>query len=115
MGGSIPSGTLRAMYYDLSRDARKSDNPELDERILKYCLSNGDKDLWPDLRAAINGRPEYYSLFFQVAEEVIDDISGVDANRKNKQRYLTTQNAALTPISALYQKIVHSMKNSNKK
>ena len=46
---------------------------------------------------------------------MIEDISGVDANKKNKERYLTAQNAALTSISALYQKIVHSMKNSNKK
>ena len=64
MGGNVPSFMLKSMYSDLSKDVKKSDNLELEERILKYCLSNGDKHLWPDLQAANSGASEQYSLFF---------------------------------------------------
>ena len=46
--GSVPSFMLKPIYCDLSKDTKKSDNPELEERVLSY----GDKHSWPDLWAA---------------------------------------------------------------
>ena len=71
MGGSVPYSMLKSMYSDLSKDVKKSDNQELEERILKYCLSNGDKHLCPDLRAVNSRALQQYSLFFEVAEKLL--------------------------------------------
>ena len=54
---------LKLMFRDLTKDSSASTNNELMERCLKYCLSKGDMDLWPDLRAANNGRPQKYKEF----------------------------------------------------
>ena len=63
MGASVPKGMLKHMYKVLTKDARLAVDVEHDERILKYCLSKGDLDLWPNLRSANNGAEERYTVF----------------------------------------------------
>jgi len=71
MGGSVPSSMLKYMYKDLTKDASKSLDIELDKRILNYCLSKGDKDLWPDLRAANSGASNRYDIFFLLQRNLL--------------------------------------------
>ena len=113
MGASVPNSMLQHMYTFFTKDARKSRNQLMDERILKYCLSRGNPDLWPDLRAANSGAKEKYTIFFDEAQKVIEQISGVDAYRHGEKNYLTSENSDLTSIPALYTKIVSSIKNSS--
>ena len=63
MGGSVPTGMLKLMYKELTNDSSACQNSELLQRCLKYCLSKGNPDLWPDLRAALNGSSHKYNLF----------------------------------------------------
>ena len=45
MGDSVPSFMLKSMYCDLSKDVKKSDSSNLEEKILRYCLNYGNKHL----------------------------------------------------------------------
>ena len=65
IGGSVPNSMLQHMYKKLTNDVSKCIDVELDQRILKYCLSKGDKDLWPDLRAVNSGAKTKYDTFFR--------------------------------------------------
>ena len=68
MGASVPKGMLKHMYKVLTKDARLVADVKHDQRILKYCLSKGDPDLWPDLRSANNGAEERYAVFFMKSQ-----------------------------------------------
>ena len=115
MGASVPKGMLKHMYKVLTKDARIVTNKEHDERILKYCLSKGEADLWPDLRAANNGSKEQYSIFYEEAQKIIDEISTVDSYRNNDKKYISSDHKELTSIPAFHNKIVTSMQSSSDK
>ena len=115
MGGSVPSSMLKYMYKDLTKDASRSLDIELDEGILNYCLSKGDKDLWPDLQAANSGATNKYDIFFSIAEKFVEEISGAESYRRNEKNYITSDNVHLTSISALHKAIIERMKQHEDK
>ena len=104
---------LQLIYSDLTNDSIKSDNKDLDKRALKYCTSKGNDDLYPDLRAAMNGSKEMYTKFYSVAEQIIDEISGAQKDRNGEKNYITAHCSDLTSISALYDKIKICMKTND--
>ena len=106
MRGSFPTSMLKSTYMDLTEYLRKSCNPKLDQKILKYHFINVDKDSWPDLCAENNGASEKYSLLFKVADNCIEEVVGVHAYRGSTKKYLSAENENLTFVPALYQKVL---------
>ena len=115
LGGSVPNRMLRILYLELSNDPTKSNYPEFDERIFRYCLSKGDSELWPDLRSAINGNKEMYSVFYSIAQQVIDGITGADDKRYSTKRHISRMHSEFTSIPALYDTIVSAMRANEDK
>lgn len=84
--GSLPAGGLRYLIKKVTNDASASGDEDLDERIMAYCLSNGDPELYPDLRAANSGRTRGFTEFFEVALIVVDEITGASPYRHGEAR-----------------------------
>jgi hypothetical protein len=112
LGGGVPSGMLRSLYRYLTKDVAAHPNTEQEQMVLLYVLSKGDPGLWPDLRASLNGVKEKYTLFYQVAEQVIESVTCASAYRHGTHRVLDSSNASLVSTKALHEKIVKAMTNS---
>jgi len=76
MGGSLPAGSLRYLIKRVVNDASATLDTEQEERILTFCLSKGEPNLYPDLRAANSGDKKRFIEYFDVAQEVVDEVSG---------------------------------------
>jgi hypothetical protein len=55
MGGRIPAGMLKHITQDIFGDSSSIRDKEQTNRLLRYCVSQGDDSLWPDLDAAACG------------------------------------------------------------
>ena len=84
------------------------------ERYLKYCLIKGYMDIWPDLRASNSGRPQTYKEFFNIVQEVIEEISGSHPYRCTSKKYLYADDKDLVSVSALHARVSERMKSKNK-
>ena len=69
IGSSLPSSLMNVMYRELSGDSSSSSkygiSKETEERIMRYVVSEGDPNLWPDLRAVMSGAKEKYAIFIK--------------------------------------------------
>jgi hypothetical protein len=112
IGGGVPSGMLRSIYRELTKDSTSPRSVKQEEVVLRYVISRGDPSLWPDLRAAMNGAEEQYSIFFSVAQQVIEEVTCATPYRHGSERVLTPSNADLVSIRSLHSRIVKDMRNS---
>jgi hypothetical protein len=113
LGCNVAPGTLRAIVNEATHNQAASRNPELDKRFLQYCMSQGNLNLWPDLRAIANGATTKYDVFYKIAGDAIEDISGATADRHGTHRVLTTSSAHLVSISALHRHTMEKMDSSD--
>jgi len=113
MGSNTPPGILRMIYNEVAENGRSSKNQEMDKRLLHYALSHGDPSMYPDLRAAKNGKKPQYDIFFEVADCVIENGSGAAPYRHGQLRVLSAAQAHLTSITALYDEICRCLDASN--
>jgi hypothetical protein len=88
IGSGVPACLLKHLFKKLTNDCTTEKNKEIEERVLQYCLAQDDDCLWPDLRAAVNGKEEKYTEFYKIAEEIIEEISGASPYRHGSKRVL---------------------------
>jgi hypothetical protein len=122
LGPGCPSGLLRRICRELTADSSTStgDN-DLEERVLRYVVSQGNPKFWPDLRAAVNGGKLQFEVFFEFAVEVVDELTGATPNRHGEQRVLATSifpdmvspsNSSLVSVPALIKRVHQKMLES---
>jgi hypothetical protein len=61
----------------------------------------------------VNGSKEKFSIYYKVAAEVIESVSGASANRHGTNTVLSSEHASLVSTRALHQKIVDTLRASN--
>jgi hypothetical protein len=87
-------------------------HPELQERVMLYCLSKGDLALWLDLRATLNGAAVKFDVFYKVAGDAIEEIGGATANRHGTDM-ISSSHSHLISIPSLYEHIMQKMNASD--
>ena len=109
-GGNVLPSMMRLMFNDLTLNQLAIKDKEMNNRCLRYAISRGNPDLWPDLRSAMNGAEQVFFHFFDTANEVLEGRTGATANRHGMHRVLTTDSSQLvSTISALHSEICHEM------
>ncbi len=109
----ITPGILRVIYNEIPESGRSCNSQEVDKGLMHYALSHGDPSMYLDLHAAINGNKPQYDTFFDAANCVIENGSGVTPYHYGELQVLIPAQTHLTSIAALYSEICQCVDVSN--